>query len=56
MNFAKLSGFYDTNMKTGFHVGVVAEIKFNEKFSIQPEVVYSAQGVKYTATYPVLEQ
>ena len=46
VNFANLSGVDNTEMKTGFHVGAVAEIKFNEKFSIQPEVVYSAQGAK----------
>lgn len=46
VNFANLSGLDNTEMKTGFHVGAVAEIKFNEKFSIQPEVVYSAQGAK----------
>jgi len=46
VNFANLSGVDNTEMKTGFHVGAVAEIKFNEKFSIQPEVIYSAQGAK----------
>lgn len=46
VNFANVSGFDNSEMKTGFHVGAVAEIKFNEKFSIQPEVVYSAQGTK----------
>ncbi len=46
VNFANLSGVDNSEMKTGFHVGAVAEIKFNEKFSIQPEVVYSAQGTK----------
>lgn len=47
VNFANLSGQDDSNMLTGFHVGAVAEIKFNEKFSVQPEVLYSAQGSKY---------
>lgn len=54
VNFANVSGFDNSEMKTGFHVGAVAEIKFNEKFSIQPEVVYSAQGAKYTQSFPVL--
>lgn len=49
VNFANLSNVDDSEMKTGFHVGAVAEIKFNEKFSIQPEVVYSAQGTKFTS-------
>lgn len=47
VNFANISGQDNAEMKTGFHVGAVAEIKFNEKFSIQPEVLYSAQGAKY---------
>lgn len=47
VNFANLSGQDDSNMLTGFHVGAVVEIKFNEKFSVQPEVLYSAQGSKY---------
>jgi len=46
VNFSNISGYDDAEMLTGFHVGAVAEIKFNEKFSIQPEVVYSAQGAK----------
>lgn len=48
VNFANISGLDNSEMKTGFHVGAVAEIKFNEKFSIQPEVVYSTQGAKFT--------
>ena len=47
VNFSNISGQDNAEMKTGFHVGAVAEIKFNEKFSIQPEVLYSAQGAKY---------
>lgn len=47
VNFANLSGMDNSEMLTGFHVGAVAEIKFNDKFSVQPEVVYSAQGVKH---------
>lgn len=54
VNFANFSGLDNSEMKTGFHVGAVAEIKFNEKFSIQPEVVYSAQGSKFTQNFPVL--
>lgn len=44
VNFANLSGDDSAEILTGFHVGAVAEIKFNDKFSIQPEVVYSTQG------------
>lgn len=54
VNFTNLSGTDNSEMKIGFHVGAVAEIKFNEKFSVQPEVVYSAQGTKYTTTLPVV--
>ncbi len=50
VNFANLSGMDDSEMKIGFHVGFVAEIKFNEKFSVQPEVLYSTQGAKYSST------
>lgn len=46
VNFANVSGL-ESDMKVGFHVGAVAEIKFNEKFSIQPEVLYSTQGTKF---------
>src|SRR5690606_10304231 len=49
VNFANLSGADDSEMKTGFHVGAVVEIKFNEKFSVQPEVLYSAQGASFNA-------
>ena len=32
--------------KTSFHLGVVAEISISDKFSVQPELLYSAQGAK----------
>lgn len=48
VNFATLNGkdAEDAKMLIGFHVGAFAEIKFNEKFAVQPEVVFSAQGAK----------
>ena|SRR5690554_1893 len=46
VNFSKISDIDDAEMKTGFHVGAVAEIKFNDKFSVQPELLYSTQGAK----------
>jgi len=49
VNISNLSGLDNSEMKIGFHVGFVAEIKFNEKFSVQPEVLYSAQGAKTSA-------
>ncbi|OIQ22375.1 porin family protein [Lacinutrix sp. MedPE-SW] len=52
VNFATITGD-DTDgidSKTGFHVGAVAEIMISEKFSIQPELVYSSQGAKDSET------
>lgn len=48
VNFANITGkdAEDNKMLIGFHVGAFAEIKFNEKFAIQPEILYSAQGAK----------
>lgn len=46
INLASMSGQDDAEMKIGFHVGAVAEIKFSDTFSIQPELLYSAQGAK----------
>lgn len=48
VNFANISGkdAEDNKMLIGFHVGAFAEIKFNDKFAIQPEILYSAQGAK----------
>ncbi len=48
VNISNLSGMDDSEMRIGFHVGAVAEIKFNEKFSLQPELLYSTQGAKST--------
>ena len=31
-----------------FHLGGFAEIKINPKFAVQPELLYSAQGAKFT--------
>jgi hypothetical protein len=46
VNFANLTGDDVDNSDpiTAFHVGAVAEIKINEKFSVQPELLYSAKG------------
>jgi len=34
----------DVSSRTAFHVGLVAEIVYSDKFSFQPELLYSAQG------------
>lgn len=49
VNFSSFSGdgyddFVDPEERTSFHVGLVAEIPVSERFSIQPEVLYSGQG------------
>lgn len=47
-NFTNMSsdGFEDTNSRTGFHVGLLAEIPVSDRFSVQPEVLYSTQGTE----------
>lgn len=49
VNFSTFSGdgfsdFEDENSRTSFHLGLLAEIPVSERFSVQPEVLYSAQG------------
>ena len=38
----------DLDGRTSFHIGGVVEIKITDKFSFQPELLYSAQGAKST--------
>lgn len=38
------SGFDDGKTRTTFHLGLLAEVPLSERFSVQPEVLYSAQG------------
>ncbi|WP_130736698.1 porin family protein [Flavobacterium sp. J27] len=47
LNLSTLTGDDDTSMKVGFQVGGFAEIGISDKFAIQPELLYSAQGTKY---------
>ncbi len=53
VNFAKLSGeaVEDADGRTGFHVGFLAEIPLSERFAIQPELVYSQQGLQSKETF-----
>jgi len=48
VNFANISGDETSGLdsRTAFHVGLVAEIGISEKFSFQPELMYSQQGFK----------
>ncbi len=38
----------DKNLKAGFHAGVFTKIPLTESFAIQPELLYSMKGVKYS--------
>jgi len=48
VNFASINGddTEEFDMRTSFHVGAVAEFLFSERFSLQPELIYSSQGAK----------
>lgn len=39
-------GFQDTEMRRGYQVGVLAEIPFTLRFSVQPELLYATQGTE----------
>ncbi|MEM7486723.1 MAG: porin family protein [Bacteroidota bacterium] len=45
-NFSDISGDIagDTGYLTRYHFGVVAEVPISDKFSFQPELLYSGQG------------
>lgn len=59
LNLANLTSDYDgdefgttdNKMKAGFHIGGLVEIKFNEKWALQPEVLYSTQGTNVDVNY-----
>ncbi|HER40031.1 MAG TPA: PorT family protein [Salinimicrobium catena] len=50
VNFSNFSGddadMLETDGRTGFHLGLIAEIMFTENLGVQPEVLYSSQGAK----------
>lgn len=47
VNFAKLTGdIANAKSRTSFVFGAMAEIPITEKFSFQPELLYSSQGAK----------
>ena len=49
LNLANMSGdVEDNSMKVAFHLGGMAEIKISETFAVQPELLYSAQGAKFS--------
>ena len=45
-NFASITGddVDDLDGRTAYHIGLVAELGLSDKFAIQPELIYSAQG------------
>lgn len=49
LNFSTVSGDNTENIDyvTSYHFGVVSEIPLSEKFSFQPEVLYSRQGYSF---------
>lgn len=54
VNFASQTGdasmngvAFDKDGITSYHAGLVAEIKLLDKFSVQPELLYSTQGATY---------
>ena len=52
LNLSNVTGdIEDTKNKTGLLIGGYAEIKVTDKFSVQPEISYSAQGTKAEDSY-----
>jgi len=45
-NFSTINTSFEERVRTGFHIGSVLELKFNDQFSVQPEILYSAQGAE----------
>lgn len=47
LNISQFTGDIEkNNFKSGLNAGVVAEVKFNERFSLQPELLYNRMGNK----------
>jgi hypothetical protein len=48
LNLYKISADEGDNsdMKAGFHIGMLAHIHMSDNFALQPELVYSSQGAK----------
>lgn len=52
LNLSNFTGDAEGNsMKVGFQVGGFAEIMISDKFAIQPELLFSAQGAKMEEKY-----
>lgn len=48
LNIASIYGedVDNSESRTSFHIGALSEIPLSEKFSFQPEILYSSQGIK----------
>ncbi|WP_289662785.1 porin family protein [Flavobacterium panacagri] len=46
VNFPNSSNFHENETLIGYQVGIFSEIKTDEKFGIQPELLYSTHGAK----------
>ena len=52
LNLSNFTGDVEGNsMKVGFQLGGLVEIGISEKFAVQPELVYSAQGAKFDDSF-----
>ncbi|NLN25622.1 MAG: PorT family protein [Bacteroidetes bacterium] len=50
-NMTTLTGdIEDASSRSSFHLGGLVEVPISERFSIQPEVLYSSQGAEYRGT------
>jgi opacity protein-like surface antigen len=47
LNFSSLANAEGAKTQVGFHVGGYATISVSDKFAVQPELLYSAQGAKF---------
>jgi hypothetical protein len=54
-NFSTISSLEGAETKLGLAIGGLAEIKLNEKFAIQPELMYSMLGAKGKASNETVE-
>ena len=48
VNFSNINGDNLDNIdgRTGYHIGAVAQVGLTDMFALQPELVYSAQGIE----------
>jgi hypothetical protein len=49
LNMATISGAEGASSLLAFHMGGFAEFNVSDKFAVQPELLYSMQGAKYSA-------